>query len=142
VLQPVAWVYAGGRKGLAAYSLGNFISNQNRVYRAGDKPVMGDERDGLLLRVVFRKVPGGVEIVSAEGDPLWCENNWRDRKGGRVIRTVRIADALKDTDADEALLRVRAARIRDIVGPVVAPIPPRAAGIGSLSGPLPAGSRP
>ena len=142
VLQPVAWVYAGGRKGLAAYSLGNFISNQNRVYRATDKPVMGDERDGLLLRIVLRKAPGGVEIVSAEGDPLWCENNWRDRKGGRVIRAVRIADALTEAGADEAMLEARAARIRDIVGPVVTPIPPRADATGSPSGPTPAGSRP
>ncbi|HET8900789.1 MAG TPA: CapA family protein [Holophagaceae bacterium] len=142
VLQPVAWVYAGGRKGLAAYSLGNFISNQNRVYRATDKPVMGDERDGLLLRVVLRKSPGGVEIVSAEGDPLWCENNWRDRKAGRVIRTVSIADALKEGSGDDTMLRLRAARIRDIVGPVVAPIPPLAVATGSPSGPLPAGSRP
>jgi len=142
VLQPVAWVYAGGRKGLAAYSLGNFISNQNRAYRATDKPVMGDERDGLLLRVILRKAPSGVEIVSAEGDPLWCENNWRDRTTGRVIRTVRIVDALKDAGADEALLRARAVRIRDIVGPVVAPIPPQVVSTGSPSGPVPAESRP
>ena len=142
VLQPVAWVYAGGRKGLAAYSLGNFISNQNRVYRAMDKPVMGDERDGLLLRVSLRKAPGGVEIVSAEGDPLWCENNWRDRKAGRVIRVVRIADALTEAGADEAMLGARAARIRDIVGPVVTPIPPQEVSTGSPSGPAPAGSRP
>lgn len=142
VLQPVAWVYAGGRKGIAAYSLGNFISNQDRVYRATDNPVLGDERDGLLLRLVLRKAPGGVEIVSAEGDPLWCENNWRDRKAGRAIRTVRIADALKEPGADGALLRARAGRIRDIVGPVVAPIPPAVALTGSPSGPLPAGSHP
>lgn len=142
VLQPVAWVYAGGRKGLAAYSLGNFISNQNRVYRAGDKPVMGDERDGLLLRVVLRKAAGGVEIVSAEGEPLWCENNWRDRKAGRAIRTARIVDEMGGAGADEALLSARAARIRDIVGPVVALIPPPAAATGSPCGPSPAGSRP
>ncbi len=138
VLQPVAWVYAGGRKGLAAYSLGNFISNQNRVYRPSDPPVMGDERDGLLLRVVLRKAPGGVEITRAEGDPLWCENNWRDRKGGRVIRTVRIAEAIKDNP----LLAARAARIRDIVGPVVPVIPPPVEATGSPSGPAPAGSHP
>lgn len=138
VLQPVAWVYAGGRKGLAAYSMGNFISNQNRIYRPTDPPVMGDERDGLLLRVILRKAPGGVEIVRAEGDPLWCENNWRDRKGGRIIRTFRIADAVKD----DPFLAVRAARIRDIVGPVVPVIPPPAGAIGSLSGPARAGSRP
>ncbi|HET6331444.1 MAG TPA: CapA family protein [Holophagaceae bacterium] len=142
VLQPVAWVYAGGRKGLAAYSLGNFISNQNRIYRATDKPVMGDERDGLLLRVVLRKTPTSLEIVSEEGEPLWCENNWRERKGSRLIRAVRIADALNGTGADKALLRARAARIRDIVGPVVAPILPQVVSTGSPSGPVPAGSRP
>jgi poly-gamma-glutamate synthesis protein (capsule biosynthesis protein) len=142
VLQPAAWVYAGGRKGFAAYSMGNFISNQNRVYRATDKPVMGDERDGLLVRIVLRKAAGGVAFVSAKGLPLWCENNWRDRKGGRVIRTLPVTEALKAPGADTAMLELRAARIRDIVGPVVALIPPRAAAPGSPSGPSPAGSRP
>ncbi|MBS1784407.1 MAG: CapA family protein [Acidobacteria bacterium] len=138
VLQPVAWVYSGGRKGLVAYSLGNFVSNQNRVYRPLDPPVMGDERDGLLLRVTLKKTPVGVELVSAEGDPLWCENNWRDRKAGRVIRTVRIADAIRL----DPTLAARAARIRAIVGPVVLTIPPPAAGTGSPSGPRLAGSHP
>lgn len=142
VLQPVAWVYAGGRKGLAAYSLGNFISNQNRLYRAGDRPDMGDERDGLLLRVVLRKAPTGVEIVSAEGEPLWCENSGRGGKAGRAIRTVRIADAVKGGAADAVLLLARAARIRDIVGPLASVIPPPEAATGSPSGPSPAGSRP
>lgn len=142
VLQPAAWVYAGGRKGFAAYSLGNFISNQNRIYRPTDKPVMGDERDGLLLRVILRKAPGGVAIVSAEGVPLWCENNWRARKGGRVIRAVQIEDAMREPGADLAMLEARAARIRDIVGPVVPPIQPPVAGPGSPSGPRHAGSRP
>ncbi len=154
VLQPVAWVYAGGRKGLAAYSMGNFVSNQNRVYRATDKPELGDERDGLLLRVVLKKRPDGVDIQAVEADPLWCENNWRDRKDGRVIRTVRIADAIQG----DPFLAARAARIRDIVGPLVPvipppatepsppratePSPPRAGATGSPSGPRPAGSHP
>lgn len=146
VLQPMAWVYAGGRKGLAAYSMGNFISNQNRTYRASDKPAMGDERDGLLVRVVLRKASGGVEILSAEGEPLWCENRWQDRRNGRVIRTVRIPEALQEAGADTALLEARAARIREITGPLVATVPPptqpRAAGTGSPSGPAPAGPRP
>jgi poly-gamma-glutamate synthesis protein (capsule biosynthesis protein) len=142
VLQPLAWVYAGGRKGLAAYSMGNFVSNQARVYRASDKPGMGDERDGLLVRVVLRKAPGGVEIASVEGDPLWCENNWRDRAGGREIRTVPILGAVQAQDANLPMLEARAARIREIVGPLAAMPPPPAAGTGSPSGPAPAGSRP
>ena len=142
VLQPLAWVYAGGRKGLAAYSMGNFVSNQDRVYRASDKPGMGDERDGLLVRVVLRKAPGGVEIASVEGEPLWCENNWRDRAGGRAIRTVPILGAVQAQDADLPMLEARAARIREIVGPLAAMPPPPAAGTGSPSGPAPAGSRP
>ena len=119
VLQPMAWVYAGGRKGLAAYSLGNFVSNQDRVYRAQDKVEMGDERDGLLLRVVLRKAAGGVEIVSAEGEPLWCENNWRDRKAARDIHVVRILEALGQAGDEADLLKARAIRIREIVGPLV-----------------------
>ena len=114
VLQPMAWVYAGGRKGLAAYSMGNFISNQARTYRLTDKAEAGDERDGLLVRVVLRKAAGGVEIASAEGEPLWCENNWRDRRVGRDIHTVRILEA-----PPSDLLKARAARIREVVGPLV-----------------------
>ena len=118
VLQPMAWVYAGGRKGLAAYSLGNFISNQDRTYRAQDKVGAGDERDGLLLRVALRKAAGGVEIVSAEGEPLWCENNWRDRKAGRDIHAVRILATRAQSGPEADLLRIRAARIREIAGPL------------------------
>lgn len=139
VLQPVAWVLAGGRTGLVAYSLGNFISNQDRTYRASDPLPLGDERDGLLLKVVLRKAAQGVEIVSAEAEPLWCENNWRDRREGRVIRTVPL------DGATAGLPLARAARIRAIVGPRVpelSPAAPPAAATGSPSGPAPAGARP
>ncbi|HEU4950862.1 MAG TPA: CapA family protein, partial [Holophagaceae bacterium] len=140
VLQPVAWVLAGGRMGLVAYSLGNFISNQDRTYRASDPVALGDERDGLLLKVVFRKGPQGVEIASAEGEPLWCENNWRDRRGGRSIRTVPLDGALA-AGPPSGLEALRAARIREIVGPRVpafSPARPPVAATGSPSGPAPA----
>ncbi|HJW08548.1 MAG TPA: CapA family protein, partial [Holophagaceae bacterium] len=48
VIQPVEWISSGGRKGLVAFSLGNFISNQNRVYQDGDAAKDGDERDELM----------------------------------------------------------------------------------------------
>ncbi|MBS1766306.1 MAG: CapA family protein [Acidobacteria bacterium] len=124
VLQPMAWVYAGGRKGLAVYSMGNFVSNQNRMYRATDKVEAGDERDGLLVHIRLRKASGGVDIVTAEGEPLWCENNWRDRQAGRDIHVVRIPAAIHAPGADQALLETRAARIREVVGPLVASTSP------------------
>jgi poly-gamma-glutamate synthesis protein (capsule biosynthesis protein) len=82
VIQPVAWVEAGGRKGLVAYSLGNFISNQNRVYRGGDPLKEGDERDELMLDVTFE----GSRIVAVKAVPLWVDNNWRERRAGQASR--------------------------------------------------------
>ena len=84
VLQPVAWVEAGGRKGLVAYSLGNFISNQDRTYPApGQGPADGDSRDGALLEVRFRKEGATTALVASATHALWTDNNWRARAAGR-----------------------------------------------------------
>lgn len=98
VLQPIEYLEAGGHRALVAYSLGNFISNQDRMYRADRDPVAeGDNRDGATLRLRFERgsTAGAGPLVLAEVtvDPLWTENNWGLPASHRVIRVVRVAAA-------------------------------------------------
>jgi poly-gamma-glutamate synthesis protein (capsule biosynthesis protein) len=104
VLQPVELLEAGGRTGLVAFSLGNFISNMDRMYRADLFPVAGgDARDGAALLATFSKCrmpDGSVKVILGEVryEPLWVENNWRDLRAGkgnkREIRVIRVREAL------------------------------------------------
>lgn len=109
VLQPMELVEAaaeGGaakRQGLVAFSLGNFISNQDRMWRADLFPVAaGDNRDGAALLATFSKCrmpDGSVKVILGEVryEPLWVENNWRESKGAgtkRDIRVIRVREAL------------------------------------------------
>lgn len=123
VLQPVELLTAGGRTALVAYSLGNFISNQDRMYRADLFPVAeGDSRDGAALEVTFerRRRPDGSEAVvlaHAGVEPLWTENNWGSGNGVRQIRVIRVAAA-------EAKARETLDRLDDPVeGPQAIPDP-------------------
>ena len=99
VLQPVELLEAGGRKAVVAYSLGNFISNQDRMYRADLFPVAGgDDRDGAALELRFVRRAGldGVARVlleRAEVEPLWTENNWGQAASRREIRVIRVQAA-------------------------------------------------
>ena len=121
VLQPMEIVEAGGRTGVVAFSLGNFISNQDRMYRADLFPVAaGDNRDGAALLCTFSKVrmPDGiVKVILGEVgyEPLWTENNWRERNAGRTrekqIRVIQV---------NAAIARTRKA-LDDITDPVAGP---------------------
>lgn len=99
VLQPMELMEAGGRKVLVAYSLGNFISNQDRMYRADLFPVAGgDSRDGAALKLRFEggRDAGGrlrMSLAQVETEPLWTENNWGAPSGQRHIRVIRVAAA-------------------------------------------------
>lgn len=92
VLQPMVFLERAGRRGAVIYSLGNFISNQDRFYDPRRMPVeRGDCRDGVALVASFRKTPGGgacLEHVRAE--PLWTLNQ-SDGSRGREIRVIRVA---------------------------------------------------
>ncbi|MBI1751912.1 MAG: CapA family protein [Acidobacteria bacterium] len=120
VLQPMELIEAGGRKVLVAYSLGNFISNQDRMYRADLFPVAGgDSRDGAALKVRFegRREAGGrlnMGLAQVETEPLWTENNWGAPQGQRSIRVIRVAAA-------EARVR---AELDWLAGPVPGALPP------------------
>jgi len=112
VLQPAELIEAGGRKALVAYSLGNFISNQDRMYRADHFPVAGgDSRDGAALQAVFEQrkdLDGQVHMVLAETsfEPLWTENNWGVPAAKREIRVIRVAAAEARTRAEVEALSV------------------------------------
>lgn len=107
VLQPMEILEHGGRTAVVAYSLGNFISNQDRMYRADLFPVAaGDNRDGAALLCTFSKVrapDGTVKVILGEVgyEPLWTENNWRERNAGATrekrIRVIRVAAAIART---------------------------------------------
>jgi poly-gamma-glutamate synthesis protein (capsule biosynthesis protein) len=104
VLQPLEIVEKDGRAGLVAYSMGNFISNQDRMYRADLFPVAaGDNRDGIALGCTFSKVrqpDGSLKVILGEVgyEPVWTENNWRERAKGqtkaKAIRVIRVRAAL------------------------------------------------
>lgn len=115
VLQPLEWVEAEGRRGAVAYSLGNFISNQDRKYTGVQAVADGDNRDGVALVAVFRKDPGGGACLeSVRAEPLWTENNWPDHVSGRnPRREIRVVRAT----ADGALLEKRRARIEEVLRP-------------------------
>jgi len=121
VLQPVELLESGGRKALVAFSLGNFISNQDRMYRADLFPVAGgDNRDGAALRVRFERRPGPdgreqVLLVEASAEPLWTENNWGAPAPRREIRVIRVAVA-------EARVRAELDQLFDAMeGPKIQP---------------------
>jgi poly-gamma-glutamate synthesis protein (capsule biosynthesis protein) len=108
VLQPVEWLERGGRRGLVAYSLGNFISNQDRDYRAGQDPAeAGDSRDGVALQcrlAQVRRADGSlqVQVRDLRCEPLWTLNNWNDFSLGRARRR-----EIRVTPVGAALARLR-----------------------------------
>ena len=105
VLQPIEQLEAGGRKAIVAFSLGNFIANQDRFYRADLFPVAGgDNRDSAALRVTFSKEidlngHADVKLRNVSYEPLWTENNAREMKEGkggrREVRVLRVNAALE-----------------------------------------------
>jgi Bacterial capsule synthesis protein PGA_cap len=119
VLQPAELLEVDGRKALVDYSLGNFISNQDRMYKADLFPVAGgDNRDGAALKVRFERRRGSdgrdhVLLAEAAVEPLWTENNWGAPADHRQIRVVRVAAA-------EARIR---AELDGLSGPIKGPKP-------------------
>jgi poly-gamma-glutamate synthesis protein (capsule biosynthesis protein) len=83
VLQPVE-VYRApdGRTCLCLYSLGNFISNQNRDYLPHAMPdKRGDSRDGALVRFTLEKrryspTLTALNLADISYVPLWTDNNF------------------------------------------------------------------
>ncbi len=108
-LQPVELIASGPRRTLVAYSMGNFISNQDRMYSKDLFPAAeGDSRDGVALqcRLVKQRLADGSERVLLEDpvcEPLWTFNNWREYTAGRAkLREIRV------TPVDAAIAATRA----------------------------------
>ncbi len=115
VLQPIElYRRPDGRTAVIAYSLGNFISNQSRLFVHGVTPdAVGATRDGALLRVGLERRDYGrgvvrVEVAGADFLPLWTENDTTDvdrrREPGRRpdIRVVAMDRALAEIRSELA----------------------------------------
>jgi len=109
VLQPFEWIESEGRRGAVIFSLGNFISNQDRIYNPDKMPVSaGDSRDGAALVATFRKGPDGTGLEAVRMEPVWTDNNWGQFVSGKAPRRdIRVVRA----QADDGLLGLRRTRI-------------------------------
>jgi poly-gamma-glutamate synthesis protein (capsule biosynthesis protein) len=116
VLQPIElYPRADGRVAVIAYSLGNFISNQERRFVHDVTGALGAARDGALLRVALARRDYGrgverVEVAGADWLGLWTENDTSEidprREPGRrpAIRVVSLDRALAAVRAEMAAL--------------------------------------
>ncbi|MDR0498161.1 MAG: CapA family protein [Holophagales bacterium] len=115
VLQPFEWVESGERRGAVAFSLGNFLSNQHRMYNPSTQPLSeGDNRDGGILILTLRKDTSGVRLQDAHVEPLWTDNNWiahskgsKGQKTKRVIRVLRTTPGERGADMEDLLSKRR-----------------------------------
>jgi len=122
VLQAFEWVESGGRRGAVAFSLGNFLSNQDRKYNPSRQPLGdGDSRDGAALWVSLRKGPTGELEIDAHAEPIWTDNNCNDYEGGRsakrVIRVMSTRPGARGQDMEELLAKRRAHALLRLNGP-------------------------
>jgi poly-gamma-glutamate synthesis protein (capsule biosynthesis protein) len=113
VLQAFEWIESAGRRGAVAFSLGNFLSNQDRLYHPATQPLdAGNSRDGGALMVTLRKDSSGVKLQDARVEPLWTDNNKLSYDGGqdskRVIRVLRTTPSNRSADMEELLSKRRA----------------------------------
>ncbi|MES2644620.1 MAG: CapA family protein [Myxococcota bacterium] len=120
VLQPVEWVEHGGRRGLVAFSLGNFVSGQSWSYSSEERAL---RRDGGLLEIVMERVDGVAAITSATLLPTWTEHGAVACAGRPArVRAILLGPAAVAADADPATricgthYRQRIASIRKSAG--------------------------
>jgi len=128
VLQPLERGEKFGRRVAVAYSLGNFISNQDRMYDSA-KPVQeGDNRDGMALTATF------VLQIALDGSrrgylekagyiPLWTQNNWSQVQTGKAkVREIRVVPTEK-LDPGDPVKALRIHRVQGIAGEHLEPLP-------------------
>ncbi len=125
VLQEVERVASPRGEAVVAYSLGNLVSNQGKLYRPGRRASprahpalrLPQTRDGLLLRTRFRVEDGRVTIASLRGVPLWTANNhWERARDAAIDYDIRVRRLSR---ADTAIQSERLPAIRAAVGPQV-----------------------
>ena len=120
VLQPFEWIESDGRRGAAAFSLSNFLSNQDRMYDPAKQALSaGDNRDGGMLVIELRKDSSGVKIQDVRVEPLWTDNNWiahnKKQETKRIVRVLRTTPGERGPEM-EALLALRRARAFEVLG--------------------------
>ena len=99
VLEPVEEIRtASGRRALIAYSLGNFVSNQER-----GRPEH-QNRIGAIVKVELARGAAGVEPAAWKALPVWTRNQ-TDYLGSRSIERLEVVDlpaALREVEARRA----------------------------------------
>jgi poly-gamma-glutamate synthesis protein (capsule biosynthesis protein) len=114
VLQPFEWIESDGRRGAVIFSLGNFLSHQDRMYSPAAQPLSsGDSRDGGVLVVTLRKEPSGIVVLrDAYVEPVWTDNNWPAHTQGlarkREIRVLSTAPGNRGAEMEHLLSQRRA----------------------------------
>jgi len=102
VLQAVeSYKTQDGRDALIFFSLGNFLSNQSREYRLGQKDSEGDPRDELIgefsaVRKDYGPAGVKVELGNVGILPVWGENNHNEL--GSTAKTPVIRPVLIDRE--------------------------------------------
>ncbi len=123
VLQPIEYYTCrSGRRGLIAFSLGNFISSQNYGVSNGNRDHTKALRgDGIILKIYALKKNFRASVIRAEYIPIW---NLSENVGkNAVFRPVSIAREIerinskgtrtREDDDTLSLLRYRQAIIAD-----------------------------
>jgi poly-gamma-glutamate synthesis protein (capsule biosynthesis protein) len=132
VLQPFEWVESGGRRGAVAFSLGNFLSNQDRMYNPSRQPLSGgDSRDGGMLWVSLKKDLAGALEIDARAEPIWTDNNCADYESKanskRIIRVLNTRPGARGSEMEDLLAKRRAhalSRLKILDSPTVNARPP------------------
>ena len=128
VLQPLETGQRAGRPVAVAYSLGNFISNQDRIYQQSQPVKEGDSRDGMALTATF-VVQVGLDgsrrawLEKAGYVPLWTQNNWSQMQTGEAkAREIRVVPTDR-LDANDPLRAARLSRVKAIAGEGIESLP-------------------
>ncbi len=114
MVQPIEFVEAedgsgGVRRGLVAYSLGNFISNQGKQYTD----------TGIILEFTLReREAGGFEIADVGFVPTYC---WRTGSMVRTLPSLMYPDGGPDGMDGSSLKRLKASRdeLRELIDPSI-----------------------
>ena len=81
MVQPVEFVEAGGRRGLVAWSLGNFIDNMLKRYTDS----------GIILEFTVQETQdGGFDITNVGCVPVYC---WKQDRNIQTIASLKYLDA-------------------------------------------------
>ena len=84
ILLPVEVQKKGGRTLFAAYSLGNFLSNQGRRYPRDKSQKSEDTRQSMILQLQIKKNKKRTFLSRIKIIPVWIMNNYNEYTDGLV----------------------------------------------------------